>query len=301
MLMRILKKIGYDGLDFVVVDLSPEIKLKEFTHRIGKISDASPLSAAGKIKALSEAVKVMHLCDELDARAHYLAGFEKKSGECRRILGECKTAIIKSESPGESLKLLRSYIKQLDGVETDSEKDPLVISIIGEIYTIIEPFSNFQVEEKLMDYGVSTKRMLTPSWWMRNVVMKPVGLDSRDVYKAAKEYLPYSVGGHGRECIGEAVLAKDHGSDGAIQILPLGCMPEVVAKAILPAIQRDKDFPIMTLIVDEVTGEAGYITRLEAFLDILESRKRKKIRGLHPLGKSYYLELTSVPSAPISS
>jgi hypothetical protein len=55
----------------------------------------------------------------------------KNRANAEGILGECKSAIIKSESPGESLKLLRSYIKQLDGVETDSEKDPLVISIIG--------------------------------------------------------------------------------------------------------------------------------------------------------------------------
>jgi predicted nucleotide-binding protein (sugar kinase/HSP70/actin superfamily) len=30
----------------------------------------------------------------------------------------------------------------------------------------------------------------------------------------------------------------------------------------------------MTLIVVEVTGEAGYMTRVEAFLDMLQSRKR---------------------------
>jgi predicted nucleotide-binding protein (sugar kinase/HSP70/actin superfamily) len=59
----------------------------------------------------------------------------------------------------------------------------------------------------------------------------------------------------------------------------MGCMPEIVAKAILPAISNDKDFPIMTLVVDEMTGEAGYVTRIEAFIDMLERRKKNVLYG----------------------
>jgi predicted nucleotide-binding protein (sugar kinase/HSP70/actin superfamily) len=100
-----------------------------------------------------------------------------------------------------------------------------------------------------------------------------MGINSKDIRRASKEYLPLCVGGHARECIGEAVLAQQEGFDGAIQIFPMGCMPEIVAKSILPAISKEKDFPIMTLVVDEMTGEAGYITRIEAFIDLLERRK----------------------------
>lgn len=53
----------------------------------------------------------------------------------------------------------------------------------------------------------------------------------------------------------------------------MGCMPEIVSKAILPSISKDKNFPIMTLVVDEMTGEAGYLTRIEAFVDLLERRR----------------------------
>lgn len=51
-------------------------------------------------------------------------------------------------------------------------------------------------------------------------------------------------------------------------------MPEIVAKAILPTISREKDFPIMSLVVDEMTGEAGFVTRIEAFIDLLERRRK---------------------------
>jgi predicted nucleotide-binding protein (sugar kinase/HSP70/actin superfamily) len=33
----------------------------------------------------------------------------------------------------------------------------------------------------------------------------------------------------------------------------------------------------MTLVVDEMTGEAGYLTRLEAFIDLINKRRERKI------------------------
>jgi predicted nucleotide-binding protein (sugar kinase/HSP70/actin superfamily) len=128
-----------------------------------------------------------------------------------------------------------------------------------------------------MEYGVSSKRMLTPSWWVKDMLLSPLGINSRDIHRASKDYIPLCIGGHAVECVGEAVLAADDGFDGAIQIFPMGCMPEIVSKTILSKISRDKDFPIMTLIVDEMTGEAGYITRVEAFLDLLERRRKENV------------------------
>lgn len=63
------------------------------------------------------------------------------------------------------------------------------------------------------------------------------------------------------------------GLDGVIQILPFGCMPEIVAESIIPAIFRDLHSPAMVLTVDELTGEAGYMTRLEAFTDLLLQKR----------------------------
>ncbi len=274
--MKILKKMGYGDLEFIVVDFSSEIGLEELKRRIGKMAAASPAGTLEQIKALQTAYKVVQLCDKIDARAYELAGYEANPGECRHILNEYKAKVLQCQNPEATIKLLNSYHKKLGGIKIDKKKDPVKIAIIGEIFTVIDPFSNFYIEEKLMEYGVSTKRLLSPSWWVKDLMLKPLKLNSRDINSAAKKYLPYSVGGHGKECIGEAALAKDHGMDGAIQIFPLGCMPEVVAKSILPTIQKDKDFPIMTLIVDEVAGEAGYITRVEAFLDMLISRKRQR-------------------------
>lgn len=273
--MKLLRSLGYRDLKFIVLDFSSEIGLEEFMHRIGMLSKASPTGAAGQLKAWRTAYRVVDLCDRVDAAAYEKAGYEKTPGDCKAIRRACRARVAQSRNPEETLRLLRYYAKKLDAVPTDPDKNPLKVSILGEIFTVIDPFTNFYVEEKLMDYGVSSKRMLSPSWWVRDLLGKPLRLNSRPIHQAAKPYLPYGVGGHGTECVGEAVLAGRDGMDGAIQIFPLGCMPEIVAKAVLPAVSRDLDFPIMTLIVDEVAGEAGYLTRVEAFLDMLRSRRRQ--------------------------
>lgn len=270
--MNILKKLGYN-LNFVVIDVPSSIGKKEFLHRIGTISGESKKTAYEKYMALYNAIKVLNLVDEIESIAHENAGYEVKSGMSKSILTKCKSEVMKCGSPAEMIEMLKEYKIKMKSIEIDKNKNPVRVAIIGEIYTIIEPFSNLYIEDKLMEYGVSSKRRLTPSWWVKNTILSPLGINSMDIKRASEEYLNMCIGGHARECVGEAVLACEEGFDGAIQIFPMGCMPEIVAKSILPTISKDKDFPIMTLVVDEMTGEAGYITRIEAFIDLLERRK----------------------------
>jgi predicted nucleotide-binding protein (sugar kinase/HSP70/actin superfamily) len=272
MQMKVLKRLGYD-LNFIVIDAPTDIGIKELFNRISKISLSSNKSKYQQLKALIDGIKVINLIDEIEAIAHNLAGYESTKGECKRILNSCRRDAINCDSPKKMINLLLDYKNKINNISIDSNKNPVRIAIIGEIYTVIEPFGNLNIEDKFMDYGVSTKRRLTPSWWVKDTAMLPTKLNSLDIKRGAKDYLSLNIGGHARECIGEAVLAAEEGFDGAIQIFPMGCMPEIVSKSILPKIARDKDFPIMSLVVDEMTGEAGYVTRIEAFVDLLERRK----------------------------
>ncbi len=276
--MNLLKDIGHP-VDFIVVDYSKDIGKKEFLNRIQKVHEKSTKSNAQKIEAALRALKAINLIDGIESKAHYLAGYEINRGECKKLLNSCKSDVIKTNNPEEAINILKDYEKKLKKIPVDKNKDPLKIAIIGEIYTIIEPFSNLNIEDKLMDYGVCSKRTLTPSWWVKDTILKVFKLNSIQIKRASKKYLPYYIGGHGRECIGEAVLSKEEQLDGAIQIFPLGCMPEIVSKSILPTVSKQEDFPIMTLVVDEMTGESGYVTRIEAFLDMLERRKSNVLYG----------------------
>jgi predicted nucleotide-binding protein (sugar kinase/HSP70/actin superfamily) len=84
------------------------------------------------------------------------------------------------------------------------------------------------------------------------------------------------IGGHGVNSIGETILYARHGFDGVVQLAPFACIPEIVAKSIIPSISREMGIPILTLFIDEQTGKAGVQTRLEAFVDLLEKRRETK-------------------------
>lgn len=276
--MNLLRKLGYN-VNFIVLDKPSSIGKNEFLKRISKISNESPLSINQKLKVLYKAYRVINLMDYIEKEAHKKAGYEANHGECKKILKNCKKNAFTYNEPEKLLEFLKNCKYEIDNVKLNKENRPLRIAIIGEIYTIIEPFSNFYIEDKLMDYGVSTSRHLNPSWWFKDAVLSIFKLNSIDLRLNSKKYLPYYIGGHARECIGEAVMASNSNFDGAIQIFPLGCMPEIVAKSILPKISKDKDFPVLSLIVDEMSGEAGYITRIEAFIDLLERRENNVLHG----------------------
>lgn len=274
--MKLLKRLGYN-VNFIVVDYPKDIGTKEFVSRIMKIANASSLSSSKKIMAAITAKKIIDAVDEVEKIAKYNCGYEKNKGEIKKLLNQCKCEAFDFNNPHEMLRHFKKYKKIIEDVPLDKSRRPIKIALIGEIYTVIEPFSNGYIEDKLMDYGICVKRHLSPSWWVKNAVMSPFKLNSIDIRSASRKYLPFYIGGHARECIGEAELAVHERFDGAIQLMPMGCMPEVVAKSILPSISRDNNFPIMTLIMDEMTGDAGYNTRIEAFIDLLERRKNTDV------------------------
>lgn len=271
--IKLLKSLGKD-VKVIVIDSPTVIGKDAFFERIGYISSASSKNRIQKVGALRKTLRILQLADETDALAYDLAGYEAEKGTCKRLLQACKREAFACDNADDMRGVLLSYQKRLRNIRRDSNRHPLKVSLIGEIFSMIEPFSNLYIEEKLMDYGVSSTRMLTPSWWIRDLIMKPAKLNSLDVKAAARPFLPYAVGGHAKESIAHAVLARPSGMDGIIQIFPLGCMPEIVTKAVLPMVQQATDLPILTLVTDEMTGEAGYVTRIEAFLDMLAAKRK---------------------------
>ena len=85
-----------------------------------------------------------------------------------------------------------------------------------------------------------------------------------------------AIGGECIETIGDTVYAAKHGVDGVIHIMPFSCMPEIVSQNILSKVSKEENIPVLSLVLDEQTGKAGYITRVEAFIDLIKRRKLKQ-------------------------
>jgi predicted nucleotide-binding protein (sugar kinase/HSP70/actin superfamily) len=177
----------------------------------------------------------------------------------------------------QALRELREQMRQkLRTVKVEQGGEALRVAIVGEIYVMLEPFVNQNVERCLGEMGVEVCKTMFLSDYVKGHLLRRqayVELYQR-LSALAKPYLRHYVGGHGQKSIAYTLLKKQ-GYDGIIQVYPFTCMPEVVAKNILPKVSQDIDMPVLTLAYDEQTGEAGIKTRLEAFIDLLTYRQRK--------------------------
>jgi predicted nucleotide-binding protein (sugar kinase/HSP70/actin superfamily) len=84
------------------------------------------------------------------------------------------------------------------------------------------------------------------------------------------------LGGEDQSAMGWLVISARDGFDGVIHLHPFACMPST---SVLPAMERastELGIPLLSLALDEQTSEAGLLTRLEAFVSVLERRRRSR-------------------------
>ena len=70
---------------------------------------------------------------------------------------------------------------------------------------------------------------------------------------------------------------QDDNIDGIITLTAFGCGPDSLMLEDIRRKAKNFSKPLLNLTIDEHTGEAGFITRLEAFCDMLYRNKRAKI------------------------
>ncbi|MCK4593050.1 CoA protein activase [bacterium] len=163
------------------------------------------------------------------------------------------------------------------------EGEPLRVGVVGELYVVLERFVNFDLERRLGHMGVLVTRPVSLSAWLHHK-MTVGGASEEDTREAAKayagEYLAYDAGGESLVTVGQTVRLAKKGYDGIVHLMPFTCMPEIVAQNILTRVSEELKIPVLTLIFDEHTGEAGILTRLEAFVDLM-ARKHARVALQH--------------------
>ena len=153
------------------------------------------------------------------------------------------------------------------------------VDLTGEIFLVLDQFANQNIEKELGRMGVQTRRSLTVSGFLKDAIIpkmcKKGETHLERAFRMAKPYLMRDIGGDALECISDVMYAKEKGTDGLIHVSPFTCMPEIMSQNIFPKMREDIDIPILSLIMDEQTGKAGYLTRLEAFVDLMRRKKMK--------------------------
>lgn len=261
------------GIDMEPLHLElPAAGPRELVRRVRRLSGSLDPARLGS--AVLGASGVATAADGLE-RAYYAAkSREQRQGYADALYKRAMTDASQIAGSHDLRRHLLAFEQKMKNI--DAERAPrLRVGFIGEIYGTIDPWTNMDLQSRLAAMGVYTERQVTISHWINEYMIKKALHLPRNIpfAEASQGYIGADIGGHTRETLGHAVLHARQGYDGVIQFYPLGCMPEIVAQGILPSIAQDYDLPVLTMILDEQTGEAGYRTRLEAFLDVLESRK----------------------------
>ncbi|KAB2951710.1 CoA protein activase [Heliorestis acidaminivorans] len=268
---EILQDMGVN-LNMVVLE-PPDQHIGELLKRLRIITGSN--SWWKLIKAIRFAYEKCLAIDALEKEASRLRCRELQRGDVDRVYQKGQKAIDQAKTVKEVRRCKEEYIKAFNSLTLDWQKKVIKIGLVGEIYTLLEPTASGYMEKHLGYLGAEVDRSLYLSEWVNEHLFKgllPVK-GHQETRKLAKPYLSCIVGGHGQESIGGAIEYAKKGFDGVIQVGPLTCMPEIVAQSIMPLVEKEYGLPVLTIYTDEQTGEAGLITRLEAFIDMLERKK----------------------------
>ena len=271
-----LKDLGYKA-NYIELSLYDGIKgLYNFLKDISGKNDPILI-----MRAINITIRKIFAIDDLDRALAYYRAREVKFGEAEKHYKKALKMIDKVDSTLDLKHVYHEALKEIEKTEIDPNREVLHVDLTGEIFLVNDEFSNQNIERELGRMGVETRRSLTVGSFLKDAIIpkafRPPETHLQRAERMAKPYLMRDIGGDALECVSDVVFADVHGKDGIIHISPFTCMPEIMSQNIFPTMRSEHEIPILTLIMDEQTGKAGYITRLEAFVDLMRRKKRAKL------------------------
>ena len=140
------------------------------------------------------------------------------------------------------------------------------IAIIGHPYLLYDELVNHRLLHRLesSDCHIVTPEMLTAEQ-LESATNKLVG----------RAYWTWE-----EEVVGAGNHYIENKLDGIIGVAAFGCGPDSLMMDMVRRQANEKDkTPFMSLTLEEHTAETGVITRLEAFMDMIQRRKRRLVCG----------------------
>ena len=136
------------------------------------------------------------------------------------------------------------------------------IAVVGHTYNLYDSYSSMNLLKKLNENHME--------------IIVPEMLDFSVINKYAGELDKKMFWSFGRKLLGTAMyLADNKGVDGVIYLSSFGCgIDSIIQDLFERKSRREGKIPFLLLTIDEHTGEAGINTRIEAFLDMIEWRKK---------------------------
>lgn len=158
--------------------------------------------------------------------------------------------------PSEALALIEGRVE--DKSLPDGEK--MNIALLGHPYNIYDPYISMDIINRFRAMGA--------------VVATAEHVSEKIVRNYAARLPKKLFWSLGNRMIGAAFhYLEQPGISGMVHVAAFGCGPDSMTGGIIERYAHSSGIPFLNLTLDEHTGEAGVMTRLEAFLDMVRWRK----------------------------
>ncbi len=164
------------------------------------------------IKALNMCVRKVFAMDELHNFLSYHRAREIKFGDSEKVYKKALRLLDEANNTKEVKKALKQGVRELSCVEIDPKREVLHVDLTGEIFLVLDDFSNQNIERELGKLGVQVRRSLTISGFLRDAIIpkmcKRGETHLERAYRMAKPYLMRDNGGDALECISDVMYAS---------------------------------------------------------------------------------------------
>lgn len=230
------------------------------------------------LRAVYIGVEKIRTIDTIELQTAYTRAREINTGETSLLMEWCLRELSEINTKKEVRLFRKEAPQRFARIAIDKGREPLRIGLIGEVSLLRDRQLNKNVEQILGHREVEIKNFFLLGGEIGNnfgITMGYKKNTAKQLALVAKPYLGCEVGGHSRDSVAHTINCAHAGFDAMVHVCPTGCMPEVSVRPILRRVSEDMDIPILHLSFDEHTCALGMATRVEAFLDILWSRRKR--------------------------
>ncbi len=205
----------------------------------------------GLMEFLEQAVKPFGILDKDKIKAALKAGFVLHNNF--RVMMQHNLAFEKALKNAKEGKVVIN--------SEDEANDGINVALVAHGYNIYDKRICMDVFKKLKDLGV---RVYSALQLTDEQLKDGINTLEAEMYWANQLEMTGAAGHY----------LKSDSIDGLITITAFGCGPDSLMIEDIKRKSRNFNKPLLNLTIDEHTGEAGFVTRLEAFCDMLYRKKR---------------------------
>jgi predicted nucleotide-binding protein (sugar kinase/HSP70/actin superfamily) len=288
---RLLRDMGYDNFNLIPLD---QADLLQF-HWVKSLEEISGLEGLAKypkfVKAVMFFLKKAKLLADIQTAEGLFRAYERNQGDTTRTVKDLLNHLDQTNTLPE-LRKFQSFIKDaFRQLDVDKSRHPMRTAISGEIHISLEPYVNLDVRRKLGEMGVEIHQNLSLWDWVAHKFH--LNYHRKWLEHLSRPHVPMDIGGECVWVLGEYIDRARNGFNSMVHCYPHLCMPEITARTIITnKLKRMYDLPIIFFSFDEQSGQEGFRTRLEAFVDLMQSRREQILKTqnitIEEISKKFY-------------